>query len=156
MKRSLMIGFAALAVAALVGGTAIGNAADDPIGMRKEIMKKVGGAAKYGSQVGKGEAEYDAAKAEAAMADVKAAGEAFSNEFAKYFPAPPAATDDTTAAPKIWEASDEFKKYAAKLAEDAGAAIEPAKKDKDSFLAAFGNVMKNCKGCHEEFRVKKE
>ena len=57
--------------------------------------------------------------------------------------------------PKIWQ---DMAGFEAKLAQfqkdtDAAAAAKPA--DLDAFKAVVGPVLKNCKGCHEDYRVKK-
>lgn len=64
---------------------------------------------------------------------------------------------DTTALPVIWEKPDEFKQAvqdfetaAAHLAQVAGSG------DMAAFGPAFGQLGKTCKGCHENFREKKE
>ena len=49
---------------------------------------------------------------------------------------------------------DDFKAMFAKLGTDAKAA-EGSVTDLDSFKAAFGNVGKDCGGCHQTYRVKK-
>ena len=61
---------------------------------------------------------------------------------------------DTTASPKVWEDQAGFKAALAKFEADAAAGATAAT-DVAGFRTAFGNVTKNCGGCHEAFRIKK-
>ncbi len=51
---------------------------------------------------------------------------------------------------------NEFSAKGDKLAADASAAATVASKGPDAFKAAFGEVVKNCKGCHEVYRIPKK
>lgn len=148
MSRSkVLVGLSILAgVAVIASGVA---AAPDLIAKRKEMMKAVGGATKQSVQMIKGEIPFDAAKAKTNM-DAIAAWE----DSAALFPK---GTDvgDTTAAPKIWETFDDFDSKGKKLAEDATKAGAAAAEGLEAFKTAFGEVAKNCKSCHQDYRVKK-
>jgi len=147
--RRLVLGVAALC---LTGMTAM--AADDPVGVRKQIMTSVGAAAGLGGGMMKGEIDYTPAAGKAAIATMAAAAASFGSFF-------PEGTDagDTTASPKIWEDAAGFQAALDKFAADAGAAMAASGKDGpadlDAFKAAMGPVMGNCKSCHEAYRVKK-
>lgn len=151
MTRTKILGglavVAGLAVA--VSGLAV---AQDAIAKRKELMKGVGGATKTGSQMVKGEVPFDAKKASDAM-NVIATGWA---PFAKLFPAGTETGGETTAHPKIWQTFKDFDDKGIKLAKDAAAAAAAAGKGLDSFKSAFGDVTKNCKGCHDAYRIPKK
>ena len=101
MSRSkVLAGLSILAgVAVIASGAAI---AQDAIAKRKELMKAVGGATKASSQMVKGEAPFDAAKAKASM-DTIAGGWA---EFAKLFPKGTESGGETTvvgaSARRVW------------------------------------------------------
>jgi cytochrome c556 len=62
--------------------------------------------------------------------------------------------EDSEALPVIWEEPEEFAAAVAK-AEEAMAALDEAADggDMQAIGAAFMNVGKACKGCHERFRV---
>jgi cytochrome c556 len=61
---------------------------------------------------------------------------------------------DTAALPAIWQNKADFDAKFAKFGADAKAAAS-AVKDVDSFKTAFSGVTKNCGGCHETYRAKK-
>jgi cytochrome c556 len=71
----------------------------------------------------------------------------------------PAGSDkgETNALPAIWEKPAEFQK-AVKALETAAPKLGAAAKSGDAaaLKAAFGEVGKACKGCHDNFRMKKE
>jgi len=139
---------AAVAVAAL--GTTAVLAQQDPIAARQELMKANGAAAKKGAAMAKGEAPFDLAEAKKIFAT-------FENAAAKMpdlFPPNSTTGHDTTAAPKIWQNMADFKARFVKLSADAKAA-EASVKDLDTFKTAFGALGKDCGGCHQEYRVKK-
>ncbi len=149
-KTKLLTGLSVLAAAAVIAsGVAV---AQDAIAKRKELMKAVGGAAKSSGQMVKGEAPYDAAKAKANM-DVIATGW---TDFAKLFPKGSETGGETTAAPKIWTDFADFDAKGKKMASDAAKASAAAANGADAFKAAFAEVGKSCKGCHQDYRVKKK
>lgn len=149
-KSKLLAGLSILAgIAVIASGVAI---AQDPIAKRKELMKAVGGATKESGQMVKGEIPFDASKAKANM-DTIAGGWA---EFAKQYPKGSETGGETTAAPKIWQTFEDFDTKGKKMAADAAAAATAAGKGLEPFKASFGEVTKNCKGCHDDYRIKKQ
>ena len=151
MTRSrVLIGLSVLAAAAVVASGV--SVAQDAIAKRKAVMKAVGGATKASAQMVKGEVPFDAAKAKASMDTIASGWE----EFAKQFPKGSETGGETTAAPKIWESFADFDAKGKKFAADAAKASAAAAKGADEFKTAFGAVTKNCKGCHETYRVKKK
>ncbi len=76
--------------------------------------------------------------------------------FAKRFPKGTESGFKTTAGPKIWVDGLDFEAKLTKFAVDARAATIAASKGDDAFKAAFIKVAKNCKGCHETYRIKKK
>ncbi|MBN9263346.1 MAG: cytochrome c [Hyphomicrobium sp.] len=149
-KSSVLAGVAVLATIA-VGATGVSVVAQDTIAQRKALMKAVGGASKTGSQMAKGEVPFDAAKASEAMGTIATSWAAF----AKLFPKGSETGGETTASPKIWESFKDFEDKGAKLASDATAAQKAAANGADTFKAAFGDVTKNCGGCHKPYRIQK-
>ena len=99
----------------------------------------------------KGEAPFDAAKANEAMGTIATSWAAF----AKLFPKGSETGGETTASPKIWESFKDFEDKGAKLASDATAAQKAAANGADAFKTAFGDVTKNCGGCHKPYRIQK-
>lgn len=149
-KSSVLAGIALLATIA-VGATGVTVVAQDAVGQRKALMKAVGGASKTGSQMAKGEVPFDAAKASEAMGTIATSWAAF----AKLFPKGSETGGETTASPKIWESFKDFEDKGAKLASDATIAQKAAANGADAFKAAFGDVTKNCGGCHKPYRIQK-
>ena len=76
--------------------------------------------------------------------------------FAKRFPKGTETGFETTAAPTIWQDTKDFEARLVKFAADAKAASAAAGKGDAAFKKAFVTVAKNCKGCHEKFRIKKK
>jgi cytochrome c556 len=145
----MLIRTACVVVALAVSATAV-TAQSDPISQRKELMKSVGGQARVGAQMVKGEAPFDLAKAQAIFATYASVA----GKMPALFPDNSKTGGETTAAPKIWEDMNGFKAGFAKFEAEAKAA-QASVKDLDSFKTAFGNIAKNCGGCHEVYRIKK-
>jgi cytochrome c556 len=150
MQTRVLVG---LAVLAAVGVSATGIAVgQDVIAQRKELMKQVGAAAKSSTQMVKGEKPYDAKEAEGSMSTIAKHWVVF----AKLFPDNSKTGGDTTAAAKIWEDPKGFEQRGAKMAKEAEAAAASAANGAEAFKTSFGDVAKNCKGCHDEYRVPKK
>jgi cytochrome c556 len=148
-KSKFLTGLSIVAgVAVIASGAAV---AQDAIAKRKALMKAVGGATKTGSQMVKGEIPFDAAKAAESMNTI-AKGWA---EFATLYPKGTETGGETTASPKIWETFADFDAQGKKMAADAAKAATAAAGGADAFKAAFGDVTKSCKSCHDVYRVKK-
>ena len=147
MLRSLSVCLA-LAIGAM-STTAI--AAGDPIEARKKLMRANSGVAKLAGAMLKGEAEFNADVADAAIRTLNAVAYTFGG----YFPAGSETGMDTTASPKIWEDMAGFEAKIAKFQQDTDAAAAAKPADLDAFKAAMGPVMGNCKSCHDDYRVKK-
>ena len=139
-----------LAVAAIAIGVTAVAAQSDPIATRKATMKEVGAQTKTGGGMAKGEAPYDQGKAQTIFSTyVDAAG-----KMPTLFPDNSKTGGETAALPTIWENMADFKGKFDKFGADAKAA-QCAVKDLDTFKAAFGGITKNCGGCHETYRAKK-
>ncbi|PTM42316.1 cytochrome c [Bosea sp. 124] len=135
-------------VAAVLGlGLTAVVAQSDPIAERRNTMKGVGAATRDGAAMAKGEAAFDAAKAQAILKVYVDAAK----KMPGLYPDSAKSGGETTAGPKIWEDQAGFKASFAKFETDAGASVT----DLDGFRAAFGNVTKNCGTCHETYRIKK-
>jgi cytochrome c556 len=139
-----------IAVAAVAVGATTVIAQQDAIAARRALMKATGSQAAVASKMIKGEEPFDLAKAKIVFTtfeDTAAKVPALFSENTKE-------GGDTTASPKIWEAKADFDARLTKFGADAKAAGAKVT-DLDSFKTAFGDVAKNCGGCHNEYRVKK-
>lgn len=145
--------FRTLFAAALIGaaGFAPAIAADEPQVVRQEMMKKVGGATGAMAKMVKGEADFDAAAALAALTTMSEVA----GSFGEYFPEGSETGFETEAAPAIWSDRAGFEEKIAAFKSDADAAIAAAPADLDGLKAVFGPLTKNCGTCHETYRLKK-
>jgi cytochrome c556 len=138
-----------LAMAALVAVTGAVVAQSDSIATRRNTMKGVGAATRVGTQMVKGEAPFDLAKAQEVLKTYAVAADTVHN----HFPENSKTGGETTAAPAIWQNQAEFRARFDAWAKDIEAAAAQTK-DLDSFKAAFGNVTKACGACHNTYRIK--
>lgn len=134
-----------------LAGTNMAIAQDNPIEKRQKLMEMNGDAMKIVVPMVKGEKEFDAAAAAEAMTKVSTSIE----EFVALFPEGTETGGNTEALPAIWENKADFESWAPKLKEDAAKAAEAAAGGLDSFRTAFAEVGKDCQGCHEDYRAKK-
>jgi cytochrome c556 len=134
----------------LAAGIAV--AAQDPIKERKQLMKDNGDAAKLVTAMLKGEKPYDAKAAETAMKSINAS----LATFVTLFPKGSETGGDTAAKPEIWTSKSEFDSIAKQLEAATAKAAAAAPGGLDGFKTAMGDVGKNCKSCHEKFRVEKK
>lgn len=133
-------------------GTGPALAIDADIETRQSLMRSVKAAMKVSAAMAKGEMEYDPVKATLAMNTFYAAAVGFPQFFSK----DNSADLDTEAGAKIWSDANGFAEKAAAFRSDAAAAIKTAGDGFDAYRGAFGGVARNCKGCHEAYRVKKQ
>jgi len=143
MLRSVLVAFG------LAVGVSAVLAQANPIAERRDTMKAVGAATRDGAAMAKGEAPFDAAKAQAVF---KVYADA-AKKMPGLYPDNTKTGGETTASPKVWEDQAGFKAAFAKFEADAakGAAVT----DLAGFRAAFGDATKNCGSCHEAYRIKK-
>jgi cytochrome c556 len=139
----------ALVLAGLGLGLTAVTAQPDPIAERRQTMKGVGAATRDGAAMAKGDAAFDAAKAQAIFKTYADAAK----KMPALFPDSSKTGGETTAAAKIWEDQAGFKVAFAKFEADAGAGASVA--SLDGFRGAFGAATKNCGTCHEVYRIKK-
>lgn len=148
MKKRIAIAVAAGA-SLLFGSMAI--AADDPISVRKALMKTQGASIGTLSKMAKGEMEFNAVAAMLALRALEASAYGFGH----YFPKGSETGMETTAAPAIWEKMGDFQAAVAKFQADTSAAAANPPKSKEDLGPILGAVGANCGSCHKVFRVKK-
>ena len=136
------------AAAAVAISTAYAQSAS--IAKRQNILKGWGDATKPVAAMLKGEAAYDGAAVQKALAAYSAGAK----ELVGLFPDDSKTGGDTAALPGIWKDKAKFTGIYDKLAADASAA-SAAIKDEASMKANFPKVLGNCKACHDDYRQKK-
>jgi cytochrome c556 len=142
--------FAVAAVATVALGVTAVVAQQDPIAARKALMKANGDQARIGGQMSRGEAPFEVAKAQLIFTTYAETAD----KVGALFPDNSKTGGDTAADPKIWQNKADFDGKLKKFGDDAKAA-GAATKDLDSFKSNYANVMRNCGGCHETYRIKK-
>jgi cytochrome c556 len=145
MKKSIIVAFALLGMG---GFATVAISADDlaaAVKERRHLMKEVvAPAAKLGGQMVKGVKPFDATEAAKAMSEINGVPD----KYMKLFPKGTAHGEiaDSEAKAKIWEDFSDF---------DASAeAAAAAAQGEGAFTAAFNNMTKVCKDCHQTFREK--
>jgi cytochrome c556 len=139
-----VVSFAAILA---VGATAV-FAQSAAIKERKDLFKQMGGAAKVGGPMMKGEVPFDLAKVQGAL-------KVYSDNAKKLvnlFPDDSKTGGDTEALPAIWEKKADFLGMMDKFDKDSAAA-SAAIKDEASFKTEWPKVMANCGGCHKVYKV---
>ena len=152
--RKFIVSVCALLVVA-IGATAAVSAEDlaAAVKERRDLMKKtVAPAAKLGGQMIKGVVPFDGAKAAKAMNDISSVPDKYVTLFPKG--TEHGAIKDSEA--KVWEDFDNFKALATKLKDTSAKAAGAAEQGKGTFTAAFNDMTKVCKQCHESYREKLE
>ena len=151
MKRWIVTaGFSLVTVAALAHSGATG--------IVKERMDLMGGVGKATKEIGKmlkGEAAYDSDRvAELARAIAASGGRKMTALFPEGSIMGP-----SEARPEIWTNWQRFSDIAGDLTATATALADGAANSRDgskgSPEALFGAMAKTCKGCHQDFRIKK-
>ncbi|MGZ8399699.1 MAG: c-type cytochrome [Methyloceanibacter sp.] len=155
MQKVMLV---ALAFAGVAAYTTLAISAEDlaaAVKERRHLMKDiVRPAAKLGGDMVKGTVPFDAAKAGKAMTDIGGVPD----EYVKLFPkgTEHGAIADSEASPKVLEDFDGFKATAQKLKDASTKAAAAAAQGEGAFTAAFNDMTKVCKDCHQSYRVKKE
>ena len=155
MKKLVMVlcAFAGLAVYATLAVSAEDLAA--AVKERRHLMKEVvRPGAKLGGDMVKGTVPFDADKAAKAMTEISEVPDKYVTLFPKG--TEKGAVADSEASPKIWEDFDAFKAMAQKLKDASAKAAAAAANGQGAFTAAFNDMTKVCKECHQTYRVKKD
>jgi len=144
-----MMRWVAMSVGVLTVATTV-VAQTDVIAERKGIMRGNGAATRTGTQMIRGEAAFDPAKAREVFAGIQNGMTRFPNLFPET-----SRTGETRAAPRIWEDMAGFRAAAAKIVDDATAAASTTT-DLASFQANFQKVTANCDSCHQSYRINRQ
>jgi cytochrome c556 len=154
MQKVMMVACALAGLAVLATG-ALSDDKAAAVKERRHLMKEVvAPAAKLGGQMVKGVEPFDADKAAKAMNNINGVPD----KYVTLFPEGTAHGQiaDSEAKPAVWEDFDKFKTIAAKLKDASAKAAGAAAQGKGTFTAAFNDMTKVCKECHETFREKIE
>ena len=139
-------------LASALAVTTLAFAADDPIDARKELMEGVRDAAKPVGGMLRGEQDYDAGQVTTSLTTFKEAAA----KFGDLFPEGTESGSGTEAAPAIWEDRDGFNEVLMAWADATDAALAAAPQTLDEARPVLGAVFKNCKGCHDNYRIEDE
>ncbi|MDR3495064.1 MAG: cytochrome c [Ancalomicrobiaceae bacterium] len=142
----------AIAAFLIAGFASTAFSADDPIKLRQETMKAIGGAVGSLVKMVKGETPFDAAAAQQALGTV--ATKAKGIDIASYFPAG-SDKGKTEAKATIWSDPDGFKAALAKLQTVSAEQAKTAPQSVDDIKKALAAVGPACSNCHDTYREKK-
>jgi len=145
----MMKGFVVAGVIVALGAGAV-FAQGDVIAQRQAAMKAMGDGNRAPAAMLRGDQAFNLATIQAQLKVI----EASATNALKLFPDNSKTGDDTAALPKIWEAKADFDGKLRKLAEDARAA-QAKITDEASFKQEFPALLKNCGGCHNDFRARR-
>jgi cytochrome c556 len=138
--------------AALLGAMQLAMAGESPQEQRHELMEDVRGHAKTIARMLEGEDAFDA---DAAMGAFQAWSEA-ADVFGGLFPEGTESGFDTRATAAVWSDRAGFEAALSAWSEAVDAAIAANPQDLESLKAAAGPVFKQCKACHEDYRLEED
>jgi cytochrome c556 len=138
--------------AALLGAMQLAMAGESPQEQRHELMEDVRGHAKTIARMLEGEDAFDA---DAAMGAFQAWSEA-ADVFGGLFPEGTDSGFDTRATAAVWSDRAGFEAALSAWSEAVDAAIAANPEDLESLKAAAGPVFKQCKACHEDYRLEED
>lgn len=144
MRMAVGLVFAALAVGFVGTGIAVGQ--DDPIAARQALMKTNGAQAGILNGMVRGQTEFDAAAAKAALATIAEDMTIFPTLFPDG-----SDTGDTKAGSAIWTDRAGFEAEAAALQATAASAAESLSTLQD-LEAVFPQIGAACGSCHQKYR----
>lgn len=128
------------------------QAGSSPQEERHELMEDVRDAAKPVGQMLKGELEFDAATAMASFQTWSHAAQVFGD----MFPEGSETGHDTEAKSTIWSDREGFNAALAAYSDAVDAAIAANPQSLEELKPAAGPVFKQCKACHEDYRLEEE
>jgi cytochrome c556 len=140
-----------LAVSILAFSGAVATA--DPHEDREALMKSFGKALEPVVSIAKGEKPFEAAQVQEALAALNERVQKL--DVAVLFPKG-SAGKNSAASPKIWEDWNGFVGSADKLKTDVAAAAANPPADVVALQQQLQTIGRECGGCHEKFRLKKD
>lgn len=139
-------------ILALLIPMASAMAEETPQEKRHELMEGVGDAAKPVGGMLKGELEFDAEVVRKSIMTWWTA----SNELGQLFPEGSETGYDTEAKSTIWSNPDGFVSAQMDWAQAIQKAVVANPQTLEDLKPLAGDIFKQCKACHEDFRVEKE
>jgi cytochrome c556 len=127
-------------------------AADDPILARQELMEGARDGVKVIGGMLKGETAFDAAAVTEGLKAIQKAA----HEAGGLFPEGSESGHDTEAKATIWAEPEEFDKRFKEFGETVDVAIASDPQDLESLNVSMKPVFKECKSCHQKFRIEKD
>ena len=125
------------------------TAGDSPQAKRQALMEDVRESAKVIGGMLRDQVEYDATAASEALTVFEEA----SGIFGDLFPEGSETGEETEAAPAIWEDRAGFDAAIMEWADATNAALAALPDTLDAAKPVLGSVMRNCKGCHDDYRI---
>ena len=142
-----------IAIIAVATGFSVTAMAEiDPVEKRQQLMESVGKAAKPIGKMFKGEMDYDAEVVATSLQTWKKV----SQLIGRLFPVGSETGGETEAAPAIWEDRAGFEAALTNWGDAVAAAIEANPQTLEAAKPSIGPVFKTCKGCHDDYRIKKD
>ncbi len=122
----------------------------DVIAERKAAMKAIGDGNRPVAAMLRGEAPFNLSTVQAQLKVIHGSA----TKALKLFPENSKTGGDTAALPKVWQTKADFDAKLKKLAGDANAAMSSIK-DEASLKQVFPALLKNCGGCHTDYRARR-
>jgi cytochrome c556 len=123
----------------------------DVIKERQQTMKDTGAAAGAAFKMLKGQSPFDLAAAQASLRTFVSTAK----KMPGLFPNDAKSGGGTKALPEAWADKSDLDARFTRLEQDATQALATIT-DEASFAATFPDVLKNCGGCHEKYRVRQD
>ena len=149
MKNIVNVTICTAVIAVSAAFTTSANA--DAIADRKAAMKTIGKSIGAAAKMAKGEVDFDGQAALAAFLDMKNAA----SGFGALFPDGTETGGNTEAAPAIFSDRAGFDQKNSDFSASLEKVTASAPANLAELGAALGEVGKNCKACHQTYRVKK-
>lgn len=147
-----LIAGASLALSALAQQAAPPAPGTQAINVRKAVFTLIGSGFKPVGEVLQGHAAYDADTVQKSAARVAFLAQYLNDVFPDN-----SSSGDTKARPEIWTNRADFDKRVKDFQDHTAALVQVAQSEKsanDTFKTAAAAVGQDCKGCHENYKVK--
>ncbi|KAA9131390.1 cytochrome c [Marinihelvus fidelis] len=148
MKNALI---ATLAATTLLAAAAFADT-EDPIEQRQELMKQTREALKPLMGMTKGEIDFDVVTMRKSLAVFAETGK----QFGDLFPPGSETGHDTEAKSTIWSDPDGFRDALGEYNHMVSTTIQANPHSVEGLKFSLNNILKTCKGCHDDYRVEKD